>query len=421
MGLTLPFSETLNLGDTAAFEITSRGGGGTAVRGEAYGTSSKGNLPVGVHGVTDTGVGVHGVTDTGVAVMGEVTTKGGPAGALAGQFSGPVQVSSPEGRAITANSASKDFDTVYVTSSSSQHAAISANNLAPIDTGTDAGNGSAIWANSNNTAIYANSNSQNFDAVYVTSSSSLHAAISANNVAPVDSGTDAGNGSAIWANSNNTAIYANSNSQNFDAVYVTSASSQHAAISANNTAEFNGTAPSSFALWASSNGTAIYGQGQPAGFFAGDVQVTGDLILINSPASGDVAEDFDMGEDSKNSEPGTVVVINSSGKLSACMEMYDTRVAGVLSGAGKLKPALVLQRLETQVNRSPLALIGKVFCKVDASFGSIAAGDLLTTSPTPGHAMKVLDKTCALGAILGKALEPLESGAALICILVSLR
>ena len=39
----------------------------------------------------------------------------------------------------------------------------------------------------------------------------------------------------------------------------------------------------------------------------------------------------------------------------------------------------------------PIALIGKVYCKVDANYSSIEIGDLLTTSDTPGYAMKAAD------------------------------
>jgi hypothetical protein len=66
--------------------------------------------------------------------------------------------------------------------------------------------------------------------------------------------------------------------------------------------------------------------------------------LVNS--SGDLAEDFDVEDGSDDAEPGTVLVINSTGKLCASLDPYDTRVAGVVSGAGELKPAIVLQRLE---------------------------------------------------------------------------
>lgn len=56
--------------------------------------------------------------------------------------------------------------------------------------------------------------------------------------------------------------------------------------------------------------------------------------------------------------------------------------------------------------------------KVDATFGAIHAGDLLTTSTNPGYAMKVIDKVAAIGAIIGKAVGDLQSGTGTIPILV---
>ncbi len=69
----------------------------------------------------------------------------------------------------------------------------------------------------------------------------------------------------------------------------------------------------------------------------------------------------------------------------------------------------------------PLALAGRVRCKVDANYGAIQVGNLLTTSPTPGHAMRVSDPSRAVGAIIGKALEPWDKGTGTILVLVMLR
>ena len=57
----------------------------------------------------------------------------------------------------------------------------------------------------------------------------------------------------------------------------------------------------------------------------------------------------------------------------------------------------------------PVALVGKVYCKVDASYSPIEVGDLLTTSLTPGHAMKANDHVKAFGAVIGKALRRLDA------------
>jgi hypothetical protein len=193
-----------------------------------------------------------------------------------------------------------------------------------------------------------------------------------------------------------------------------------AGIAASNHAAWDGrSVPSCMALSAESAGTAVYGKGSPAAYFVGDMQITGDVILLNS--SGDVAEDFDIDDGADLVEPGTVLVIGASGALCPCVAAYDTRVAGVVSGAGGLMPAVVLQRLESGRRRVPVALVGTAFCKADASAGEIRPGDLLTTSSRLGHAMKVLDHTRAAGAILGKALQSLHRDHGLIQILVSPR
>jgi hypothetical protein len=60
-------------------------------------------------------------------------------------------------------------------------------------------------------------------------------------------------------------------------------------------------------------------------------------------------------------------------------------------------------------------------CKVDADIAPIVAGDLLTTSPTKGHAQKVLQPEKAIGAIIGKALGRLDAGQGKIPVLVLLQ
>jgi hypothetical protein len=150
----------------------------------------------------------------------------------------------------------------------------------------------------------------------------------------------------------------------------------------------------------------------------GDLTVTGDVLL----AGADCAEEFDAAIADHDLEPGTVVVIDERGLLAESTQAYDTKVAGVVSGAGTLKPAIILdKKLRQSGVRLPIALVGKVFCKVDAQYGSIEVGDLLTTSPTPGHAMKAADSAKAFGAVVGKALRSHAGGAGLLPILVALQ
>jgi len=218
----------------------------------------------------------------------------------------------------------------------------------------------------------------------------------------------------------------------------------------------------------STNSNGIYAKGKTAGLFDGDVTVNGNLSAksalsaaslktsgqVNAgsvtttgavsagsvTASGNVtANDViltgaDLAEDFSTAdvpiEPGTVVVINEAGGLGQSSRAYDKRVAGVVSGAGSFKPGIVMDRARpvaeeetTRIGgrRVSVALVGKVYCKVDAGYAPVEVGDLLTTSPTPGHAMKADDQGKAFGAVIGKALAPLGSGTSLVPILVALQ
>jgi hypothetical protein len=114
-------------------------------------------------------------------------------------------------------------------------------------------------------------------------------------------------------------------------------------------------------------------------------------------------------------------VLDEEGRLMPCSKAYDRRVAGVISGAGAFRPALVMDKRTDDGDRSPVALFGKTFCMVDATFGRIEVGDLLTTSPREGHAMRASDAGLAFGAVLGKALRPIAEGLGLVPILVTLQ
>ncbi len=171
----------------------------------------------------------------------------------------------------------------------------------------------------------------------------------------------------------------------------------------------------------SKKSVGVWGEGSPAGFFKGDVHVTGDLILEGA----DVAEQFDVADMLGGDEevgPGTVVVLNDLGALTLSTREYDTRVAGVVSGAGDRVPALVLDRQETNGSswRRAVALMGKVWCQAEATTRPIQVGDLLTTSSKRGHAMAASDRNAAFGAVIGKALTPLSSGTGLVLVLVGL-
>jgi hypothetical protein len=151
-------------------------------------------------------------------------------------------------------------------------------------------------------------------------------------------------------------------------------------------------------------------------FIAGTLSVAKDVILTGA----DCAEHFDLVQDAR-CEPGTVMTISTDGALDASAHAYDKKVAGVVSGAGSFRPAIVLDKQPGDQGRLPVALFGKVYCKVDAQYAPIGVGDLLTTSETVGHAMKACDPVRAFGAVIGKALGNLADGRGLIPILISLQ
>jgi|SRR5215212_53880 len=150
----------------------------------------------------------------------------------------------------------------------------------------------------------------------------------------------------------------------------------------------------------------------------GNLDITGELNMLNA----DCAEEFEVDTDCRHLvAPGTVVVLGAEGHLRYSTAAYDKCVAGIVSGGGEYESAIVLDRKSSEPGRMAVALMGKVSCKVDASYGPVEVGDLLTTSDTPGHAMKVGDAARAFGAVIGKALRPLRDGKALIPVLVALQ
>ena len=96
-------------------------------------------------------------------------------------------------------------------------------------------------------------------------------------------------------------------------------------------------------------------------------------------------------------------------------------MAGVVSGANDLPTGAILGNLPGHEEALPIALSGRVWVYCDSGTHAIEPGDLLTTSKTPGHAMKVTDSKRAFGAVLGKAMSSLNSGKGLVLVLVNLQ
>jgi hypothetical protein len=173
---------------------------------------------------------------------------------------------------------------------------------------------------------------------------------------------------------------------------------------------------------------AVYGTNGLAniilnGQSGGDGRVTCDVLQINGGS--DLSERFDITTLHDPIKPGMIVSINPSkpGDLVVSAKAYDRTVAGVISGAGGVKPGMLMGQTGTKADgQHPVALSGRVYCYVDADAGgAIEPGDMITTSSTPGHGMKVTNHGKATGAIIGKAMSKLASGKGLVLVLVSLQ
>jgi hypothetical protein len=155
---------------------------------------------------------------------------------------------------------------------------------------------------------------------------------------------------------------------------------------------------------------------------SGESKITTQVLQITGGS--DLSEQFEIKAANEAIQPGMIVCIDPErpGQLIESTHAYDRTVAGVMSGAGGVKPGMLMGQQGTAADgRHPVALTGRVYCEADASNGPIHPGDLLTTSNTPGHAMKVTDYPKAQGAIIGKAMSSLDKGQGLVLVLVSLQ
>ena len=153
-----------------------------------------------------------------------------------------------------------------------------------------------------------------------------------------------------------------------------------------------------------------------------DVLGTGKMNVLQITGGSDLAENFAVAGD-KTIKAGMVVAIDprNAGKLVLSRGAYNRRVAGIVSGANDLSAGMLLPDLKKNEDSRPVALSGRVWVYADAKRGAIRPGDLLTTSPVPGHAMKVVNYSRAQGAIIGKAMSELKSGTGLVLVLVTLQ
>ncbi len=160
--------------------------------------------------------------------------------------------------------------------------------------------------------------------------------------------------------------------------------------------------------------TAVNGDENDAQF---RVLTSGEVrsdVGFNTPAA-DFAE---MLPAAAGLEPGDVLAIGQDGKLARSTQPFQTSVMGIYS----TKPGFVGgQPVDGNLpDRVPLTIVGVVPVKASTENGPIQPGDLLTTSSTPGHAMKA-GSNPPVGTVIGKALGTLAEGTDVIQVLVTLQ
>lgn len=150
----------------------------------------------------------------------------------------------------------------------------------------------------------------------------------------------------------------------------------------------------------------------------GSVQTTAFNATL---CGGDYAESVTVKDDRATYEAGDVLVISdeSGADVVKSTSPYSTAIAGIYS----TKPGVIGRRQSGQRSalEIPMAMIGIVPTKVSSENGQIRRGDLLVSSSRPGYAMKGTDRSRMLGAVIGKAMESLDSEHGLIEVLVTLQ
>ena len=144
-----------------------------------------------------------------------------------------------------------------------------------------------------------------------------------------------------------------------------------------------------------------------------------NVRVLEIHGGADLAEPFDISNEEAIPK-GSVVVIDdrNPGQLILSSEPYDPKVAGVISGAGNIKPGITLQQDGVMEGNQLVALAGRVYVKASTINGTIKPGDLITSSPIKGYAMKATNKRKRQGAVIGKAMTELKEKDGLVLVLI---
>jgi hypothetical protein len=176
------------------------------------------------------------------------------------------------------------------------------------------------------------------------------------NVENSGSGTDGATVRAENSHSSGIALYGRTHGTDATAVF-----SQH------------GTADiiKGFSINANGGGSAIFRVTNTGRTVTSAVQITG---------GGDIVEGFESSDG--HLDPGTVVIIDKDnpGQLKSSFSAYDSKVAGVVSGAGGINHGIQMGQDGVMDGDTLVAMTGRLYVKCSAENGAIEPGDLLTTA-----------------------------------------
>jgi hypothetical protein len=193
----------------------------------------------------------------------------------------------------------------------------------------------------------------------------------------------------------------------------------------------------------SQHGAGVMGASGPsgaAGYFDGTVFVDGNLIVTGS--KGGYLVDIAVNDGAEALTRGDLVVVTGVadpvvGEIPVPLvrkadSPSSTAVIGIVDAAYRTDQENEVNHL---LSRRLAAAVGEVVgpgdylsivtlgafgaLNVDASYGAIRPGDLLVSSPMPGHAMRA--ENPGIGTVIGKALGGLESGTGTIAVMVALQ
>lgn len=191
----------------------------------------------------------------------------------------------------------------------------------------------------------------------------------------------------------------------------------------------------------SENGAGVYGEAGSqfslSGYFSGNVSIDGSLIVSDSIFANDKSGyvlDLALNDGDGALERGDVVVVSGvadpvigdipvplvhraqSEASSGVIGVVDRRYVADEAGAGgRMEEGPVAPGQYAGV----VTLGAFQAIKVDAAYGAIRPGDLLVSSPTPGHAMHAEDP--GVGTVIGKAMEAVDEGTGVIAVMITMQ